>query len=104
VFGDKAARTRKRLTSLSEKIQADRQRLAVAEEQVQFLSEVEADARTDAVVASDLNRVREHTVAQRDLERAVRDRDEIRAGLEARRAEQDRLLGELLDGGAAPLD
>ncbi|CAN5238907.1 hypothetical protein BH23ACT9_BH23ACT9_12130 [soil metagenome] len=104
VFGDKQARARRRLAALGPAIEKDRKRLAVAEEQVLFLTQVESDARTDAVVAEDLGMAREHTASQRDLQRAVRDRDEIREALAARRAQQDRLLEELLDSGDAPLD
>lgn len=101
VFASRQARTRRRLSALSARIEQDRQRLGVIQEQVRFLTQVEADARTDAVVAEDLGMAREHTAAERDLQRAVRDRDEVQAALAARRAEQDRLLEELLDPGGA---
>lgn len=96
MFAGRQARTTRRLAALGAQIEADRRRLVVVDEQVRFLTQVEADARTDAVVAEDLGMAREHTAAERDLRRAVRDRDEVAGALARKRAEQDRLLEQLL--------
>ena len=87
----KQARDRRRMAALTDSIAAARQRLAVLEEQVQFLRGVEADAATDAAVRGG-EAAGEHRVAQRDLARAIRERDEVAASLQRDREAQDQLL------------
>lgn len=89
-------RTHRRLTSLSTQIAELRSRLAVVSEQVDFLVQVEADAKAQAVVGDAAAR-REHRAAERDLAQARRERQEVASQLTRRRAEQDRLLEGLLD-------
>ncbi|WP_370325217.1 hypothetical protein [Euzebya sp.] len=92
-----ADRTRRRLAALHAEIGDLRGRLSVLEEQVTFLVQVEADAETEAVVGDTPVHVREHRTARRDLQRAQRERDEVRRAIEQRVAEQDRLLEQLLE-------
>lgn len=98
MFAGKQARTQRRLQGLSATIADLRTKLAVAEEQVVFLSGVEADARTDAVVADNQLASREHATASSDLGRAIRERDELKAAIAKSLSQQDALLDGLLEG------
>lgn len=90
-------RSRRRLAALRDEIVELRGRLTVLDEQVSFLSQVEGDAETDAVVGGTPMHAREHRVARSDLTRAQRERDEVRRAIADRQEEQNRLLDSFLD-------
>ncbi|MGI9016039.1 MAG: hypothetical protein ACR2HR_02860 [Euzebya sp.] len=96
VFANPADRARRRLSALSPQIAELRQRLLVLDEQITFLSQVAADAQTDAVVTENPSVTREHQGALRDVARARRERDEVAKAVADHLAEQDRLLDSLL--------
>jgi predicted nucleic acid-binding Zn-ribbon protein len=88
----------RRLAAISAEIAEERTQLGVLEEQVAFQREVAEEARLRALVAETPLADREATVAQDDLRRLVRSRDEARARLARLRAEQDALLERLAAG------
>lgn len=90
-------RARKRITAISSEIALLRSRMAILQEQIDFLVHVESDAKVQAVVSDNAAQAREHRAAKDDLQRARRERDEVHADLSRRRAEQDQLLDGLLD-------
>lgn len=91
------ARAQRRLGTIRERVQRLRAQVAELEEQIVHLTQVEADAQTDAVVAGHQVAAREHRAARSDLDRAVRQRDEAQATITGLLAEQDSLLERLLD-------
>jgi hypothetical protein len=90
-------RARRRLTALSGEVAKLRQRVPVLEEQVRFLTEVAESTKVDAVLSANGEAARGHHTAENDARRAARELSEVRAAIDARVAEQDRLLDRLLD-------
>jgi hypothetical protein len=69
----------------------------IVDEQIAFQTEVAEDARIRALVSETPIADREAQEAAGDLARMQRSRDETRARLDALRAEQDRLLEQMLE-------
>lgn len=96
-FGSRHDRAAKRLTKIRQQLAELDRELHVLGEQVVHATQVEGDARMDAVVAGHEIAAREHRAANRDLESARRERDAVRAKREKLVAEQDALLERMLD-------
>ncbi len=93
----RTARAQRRLGSIRARVHRLRADVATLDEQIVHLTQVEADAQTDAVVAGHEVAAREHRAARSDLDRAVRLREEAQAAITDLLAEQDSLLERLLD-------
>jgi hypothetical protein len=88
---------RDRLRALTEELDRLRTEVRILDEQVEFQTDVAGDARLRAMVSETPLAERESREAGDDLARLVRSRDETRARIDALRAEQDRLLEQLIE-------
>jgi hypothetical protein len=88
----------KKLRSLGARLEALRDEIAIADEQLVHFEEVAERAQTDMLVQEDLMSRREYEQAQADLDRHKRHRDSLLAEVSLLRKEQDQLLDELSRG------
>jgi hypothetical protein len=88
---------RRRLHDVREEHVRLREALSILDEQVNYVTEVAADAELRAVVASTPLADRERREAADDARRLRRERDDVAERLTALAAEQDRLLDRMLE-------
>ncbi len=88
---------RKRLQDVREESGRLRVSLAILEEQVTYVAGVAAEAELAAVVSSTPLADRELRIANEDLRRLRRERDDVARRLAGLEAEQDRLLDKMLE-------
>jgi chromosome segregation ATPase len=88
---------RKRLQDVREETGRLRESLAILEEQLTYVAGVAADAELAAVVASTPLADRDWRIANEDLRRLRRERDDVARRVAELEAEQDRLLDKLLE-------
>lgn len=82
----------KRLAGVRDEIHRLRETARMLDEQVAYARELADDAGTRAVVSSTPLADKEHRGAADDLRRVTRERDEVRARIDALLVEQDALL------------
>lgn len=91
----------RRLSSLSTRLRALRDELAVTDEQLVVLAEEASDLRLRSFVSETALAERDHRDAERHAEAMRRHRAELVAEIAQVEAEQDRLLDRLLDARSA---
>lgn len=82
----------KRLAEVRDEMRRQRDTVRMLDEQVAYTKEVADDAATRALVSATPLADKERRDAADDLRRVSRERDEVRARIEALLAEQDALL------------
>lgn len=86
----------KSLAQLRERLTRLQDDLRIVEEQVMFQMDVVEDAETRMLLSETPLADREFRIARDDLQRLLRQRDEISSAIAEMRAEQDRLLDRML--------
>jgi hypothetical protein len=86
----------KNLSQLNERVGKARDDLHIIEEQLLFQMDVVEDAKTRMLVSETPLSERDHREARDDLQRLLRQREQVLAAIAELQTEQDRLLDRML--------